>query len=102
MNRQFNENFNMQNVWQILFAMIDTKADTATFFVNKTRYFLAFSLLKNEYHLRAFLPHETMIMKYSHETKQGVANNFVGECFVRAFGETALTIKLQQPELSLL
>lgn len=96
---QFNESFAGWHAWQVLNKMIAEKTDTATFFVNKTQYLLAFSLLKNEYHLLAFIPHKTVIMTYSHETKQAVANNFVGECFAKAFEQTTLTIERQEPNL---
>lgn len=96
---QFNESFAAWHAWQVLNKMIAERTDTAIFFVNNTRYLLGFSILEDEYHLLAFIPHKTLIMSYSHRTKQGVANNFVGECFLKAFEQTTLTIAQQESVL---
>jgi len=97
---QFNEKFNVSHAWQVLNKMIEDNTDNKTFFVNCTRYFLTFNILQSEYQLHAFLPHKTLIMSYSHETKQSVGNNFVGECFLKAFEQTTLTIVQQEPKLT--
>lgn len=97
---QFNENFSISQTWQVLNRLIENEGETATFFVNNTRYFLFYNLLQDEYKLLAFLPHSTIIMTYSHVTGEVVENNFVGHCFGEALKQTTLTITRQQPKLT--
>lgn len=97
---QFYENFSSYHAWQVIKKMITDNTESETFLINNTRYYLFYSLLDEVYILQAFIPHSTKIMVYSHFTRQSIANNLVGEAFVKVFDQTSLLIQLQRPYIN--